>query len=257
MMIVSLFILLINDSYSQSCHLLLRKLVTDTPSIHTINLELKNGLSVEHKHLKKWLDLNPNSEFKWLPERIKSTSHVEAIPVATLEGKLLSEIDRNLYFSHFHYNNKAAPYAKNKRVSMETLTKEQPYLKWNGSSFEYIPYGASNEILTSISKQQKTITLYRGSSQAEWSNLQKARKDSSPLETRKTFSAVFFTPDLAAAKRWGSDAVIEVRVTTKELEELMSEGQLYIGVEDDYIEMGFHGEDALNLYLNKARLSKK
>lgn len=125
------------------------------------------------------------------------------------------------------------------------LAKSQPWFRWDKQTQTYQKqYGGSQALLMEdcLRAGGNGIKLYRGLNASEVKNLQ-ALKEGKLEVLKEIFSgrtdALFFSPDIKAAKTWSDGYYIEVTVTP---EMLMKS---YVGIEYDYREVAIYDAQVL------------
>ena len=222
------------------------------------------SVKANRAHAKKWVPAALEHDSRFTIGAVSAKTSGEPFIAGNLGDLIVTFYDGHLYFSHFHYRTKAAPYALHPRISWAKLEENQPYLKWTEDHYEYAAGKAGSQILESMIRGRKEIVLYRGTSRKELDHLRTlSRKSPADLiehfrdpktTAQNTYAATFFSPQVEGARGWANPLIVEYRIPAEEFRELHRRGGIYLGVEDNYIEVGIRNPEAMASYARSVRV---
>jgi hypothetical protein len=238
-------------------------------ALSATEIEEKVNLALRQDPDGKW---GRQGAFRLRPSEGEATSQAGGLSsgrpriAASLDQRILVEVDGNYFFSHFYYRNMGAHrrvgrrYVRPKGVTFRKLNATQPVIRQVGSGFR-VEYGTANLLLAeSITRGKPEVVLLRGTSPKEWENIQEIRragKTQDPewvgkFRKESAHKGIFFSPNEKGASTWSKGLILRMRIPSREFLSWAKEGRIYLGVEDDYIEAALIDERAISRYLERA-----
>ena len=115
------------------------------------------------------------------------------------------------------------------------LMKMQPWLQWHSETQAYtLEHGHMQAALLKSYVKDGKVTIYRGLGAHQMDQIKRLQAgDKTALAElfSGTHDALFFTPDLFAAKKWADGYYIEITLDEADIE------KLYTGIEYNYVEI--------------------
>jgi hypothetical protein len=239
-----------------------RAAVRRLPPLETLKAGLQRALSKTYPEIERtyWGSGGPGGgppavEMLATPEQLtRSSSRPVTFAALGDSGIELALFKGDAYLTRYFHSRRVAPHVQRPLPPLEDVSRGQPWFKWNRRkrTFELKRRGLQSHLIKKLLPPGGDLKIYKGTSKERLSGLDVFKRLPADcaaetlymrawkfLRPAESFGAYFFAHDKEGARQWAEDALISVRFPRAEILRLARRGEVYVGVENDYVELGF------------------